>query len=285
MPAGSPQARPTRLLTQQEKQARIYQEEVFPLFGQRQAEMLGAALELPPRAHVLLIGCGLGTTTTDILHQSDADSSLIAIESSAAIVERARGNVAAEYLGRRAFFRTHDLDSKLPFGDAAFDLILANVVVPDLASPTGLLGELVRVLKPGGNLRLATPLTGTWREFLDVYSDVLVRLRKNAMSETLAAYRQRFPEPEALARQMEAAGIGLVAVDTTHWDLVFRTGREFFYAPVIELGPLARWKAIAGKGPEMHDVFLAVKQAIDTYFAGMAFSVAVYVGIFSGTKP
>jgi len=283
-PAGSSQAHPSRVLTQQEKQARIYQEEVYPLLGQRQAELLTAGLDLPAHAHVLQIGCGLGSTTSDILHQTDVDSRLIAIESSAAIVERARANVAAEYLGRRVFFRTHDLDSKLPFGDCGFDCILANVGLSDLASPNAFVAELVRVLKPGGSLRLATPLHGTWREFLDVYSDVLVRLRKDTMVEALAAYRQSFPDPEALARELEAAGMGHVSVETTHWDLVFRTGREFFYAPVIELGPLSRWKAIAGKGAEMNDVFLAVKQAIDTYFAGMAFSVGIYIGMFSGVK-
>jgi hypothetical protein len=131
---------------------------------------------------------------------------------------------------------------------------------------------------------LATPLTGTWREFLDVYSDVLVRLRKQEAATALAAYGKSFPEPEALAKQLEAAGLGSVAVETTHWELVFRTGREFFYAPVIEQGPLARWKSIAGKGAEMQDVFLAVKEAIDTYFAGSAFGVSVVAGVFSGTK-
>jgi hypothetical protein len=75
-----------------------------------------------------------------------------------------------------------------------------------------------------------------------------------------------------------------VAVETTHWELVFRTAREFFYAPVIEFGPLARWKTIAGKGPEMQDIFLAVKEGIDTYFSGRAFAVSVVAGVFSATK-
>jgi hypothetical protein len=104
------------------------------------------------------------------------------------------------------------------------------------------------------------------------------------LAAALTAYGKSFPEPESLAKQMEAAGMGRIAVESTHWELIFRTGREFFYAPVIELGPLARWKAIAGKGALMQDIFLAVKAAIDTYFAGSAFSVSVVAGVFSGTK-
>jgi ubiquinone/menaquinone biosynthesis C-methylase UbiE len=280
----SSQLRPTRLLTQQDKLARAHEEEVYPLFGQKLADLLTASLTLVPRAHVLQIGCGLGTTTTELLQETDADSRLIVVEASPALIERARASVDADYLGRRVFFRVHQLDGKLPFAENGFDSVLANVMLPDLASPAFQLAELLRVTKPGGELRLATPLAGTWREFLDVYSDVLIRLRKHEMADALATYRSTFPEPEALAAQLEEAGIAKVAVETVHWELVFRTGREFFYAPVIELGPLARWKAIAGKGPEMQDTLLAVKEAIDTYYGGTAFGVSVVAGVFSGTK-
>jgi SAM-dependent methyltransferase len=272
------------MLTQQEKLARVFEEHVYPLVGQRLADLLTTNLTLPVHPHALQIGCGLGSTTTEILQRTDAESRLIGLEASAAFVERARANVAAEYLGRRVFFRAHDLNAKLPFADAGFDVVLANVELAHLAAPTDFLAELVRVTKPGGELRVATPLAGTWREFLDVYSDVLVRLRKNDVAQALEAYRCSFPEPETLARQLEGLGMGKVAVTTTHWELVFRTGREFFYAPAIELGPLPRWKAIAGKGPEVQDTFLAVKQAIDTYFSGSAFGVSVYAGLFSATK-
>jgi len=277
--------RPTRLLTQQEKLARVFEEEVYPLFGQKLADLLMAGLVLSRTGHVLQVGCGLGTTNTEILQQTDAESRLIAVETTPTLIERARANVPAEYLGRRVFFRAHSLDGKLPFADNGFDHVIANISLADLADPGALVSELVRVTKPGGELRLATPLAGTWREFLDVYSDVLVRLRRHASAEALAAYAKSYPEPEVLAKQLEAAGMAKVAVETTHWELVFRTGREFFYAPVIELGPLARWKSIAGKGAEVQDVFLAVKEAIDTYFAGTGFGVSVVAGVFRGSKP
>ena len=280
----SSQPRPTRLLTQQDKLARAYEEDVYPLFGEKLADLLTTGLALRPRAHVLQIGCGLGTATAELLSKMDADGRLIVVEATPALVERARSGVPADAMGKRLFFRAHQLEGKLPFAENGFDLVLANVVLPELAAPAAQVAELARVTKPGGELRLATPLAGTWREFLDVYSDVLIRLRKHEMAEALAAYRSTFYEPEVLATQLEAAGIAKVAVETVHWDLVFRTGREFFYAPVIEQGPLARWKAIAGKGAEVQDTFLAVKEAIDTYYGGTAFSVSVYAGMFSGTK-
>lgn len=283
-PDSSSQNRPTRLLTQQEKLARVYEEEVYPLYGQKFADLLTANLTLSPHAHVLQIGCGLGSTTTELLQQMDPEGRLIAVETSPWLIDRARANVAAEPLGRRVFFRAHDLDSKLPFAENGFDYVLANVSLADPTLSASFLPELVRVTKPGGALRVTTPLAGTWREFLDVYRDVLLRLRRDESAVALAAYAESFPEPEALARRCEAAGMGPVVVETTHWELVFRTAREFFYAPVIEFGPLARWKTIAGKGPEMQDIFLAVKEGIDTYFSGRAFAVSVVAGVFSATK-
>jgi ubiquinone/menaquinone biosynthesis C-methylase UbiE len=276
--------RSTRLLTQQDKLARAYEEEVYPLFGAKMADLLATGLVLPPKPHVLQIGCGLGAMTAELLGAMDADGRLIIVEASQALVDRVRANVNAESLGRRAFLRVQEFEGKLPFAENGVDLVLANVVLADLASPQAYLAELVRVTKPGGELRLATPLAGTWREFLDVFSDVLIRLRKQSLADAIVAYRKTFPEPEALARQLEAAGLGKVAVETTHWDMVFRTGREFFYAPVIEQGPLQRWKAIVGKGPEVQDTFLAIKEAIDTYFGGTAFTVSVYAGVFKGRK-
>lgn len=272
------------LITQHDKQARTYEREVYPLIGQRLADLLMLDLSLPARAHALQIGCGLGTTTADLLRRLDADGRLVAIESSQALIDRARAAVAPEHLGRRVFFRAHALDGKLPFADGAFDCTLANAELADLESPAAFLSEATRITKPGGKLRLATLVRGSWREFIDVFGDVLVRLGKDTAADALRAYVAAFPEPEALARQLEESGLEQVGVETTHWELVFRTAREFFYAPVIERGPLARWKALAGKGAEVQDIFLAVKQAIDTYFGSNAFAVTLVGGVFSGTR-
>ena len=45
----------------------------------------------------------------------------------------------------------------LPFGDAAFDLVSANVVVEHVEDCTGFLADIHRVLKPGGRFVFHTP--------------------------------------------------------------------------------------------------------------------------------
>src|SRR5690606_6024036 len=66
--------------------------------------------------------------------------------------------------------------------------------------------------------------------------------------------------------------------------LLFRSSREFFFAPVVEYGPLAEWKAIAGSGQELQDTFWYIKEAIDAYFGGRAFQVTIKAGLIVGKK-
>jgi len=50
-----------------------------------------------------------------------------------------------------------DLNAKLPLPDSAFDSILCSDVLEHIADPFALFSELVRVLKPGGNLLVFVP--------------------------------------------------------------------------------------------------------------------------------
>jgi hypothetical protein len=131
---------------------------------------------------------------------------------------------------------------------------------------------------------VASPLRGTWLEFLDIFREVLVQARRNDALGSLDAYVASLPEADGLAEMLEEAGLRSVEIEVEHWELVFRSAREFFYAPVIEHGPLTQWKEIVGR-EVLHETFLAIKESIDTYFAGRAFAVSVFGGRFSARKP
>jgi ubiquinone/menaquinone biosynthesis C-methylase UbiE len=285
MATDSTQTSSARLMTDEERRARIYEEQIFPLVGQRLAEQLVVGIPITPHCQVLQIRCGLGGTTGELLRQLDQASRITDLESAPVLVERSRAKVAPEQIGRRVFFRPQSLATRLPFGDGAFDLILANVALAELARPDDFFADLFRVARPGAQVRLGSTLRGTWGEFLDVYRDVLVRLRREDALASLRGYAASFPEAGTVSHHLEQVGFDSITVQRDHWELVFRSAREFFYAPVIEYGPLVRWTQIAGSGAEVQDTFLAVKQAIDTYFAGRSFSVSIEAGVFIAQKP
>src|ERR1044071_3938480 len=73
-------------------------------------------------------------------------------------------------------------------------------------------------------------------------------------------------------------------IEAEEFTLLFKSSREFFFAPVIEYGPLSEWKDIAGSGQEMQDVFWYIKEAIDAYFDGRPFQVTVKASCLIGRK-
>jgi hypothetical protein len=93
-------------------------------------------------------------------------------------------------------------------------------------------------------------------------------------------------------RECEHAGLEAVQVAVSRWEVLFRSGRELFYAPLIEQGPLRMWKALAAgeagtpreRSAAMQAVFLAVKEAVDTYAGGQGFAVSVVAARVSGYR-
>lgn len=275
--------RPPR--NREERLARIYDEEIYPLVARRLDELLLRGLVVPAGAQVLELGCGGGAATSELLARSDANTRIMALEDSSALLELARDRTARAHPGRRTFWKTHRLGDRLPFGDDHFEVTLADVTVGDVKDPAAFLSDLVRVTKPGGQVVVASLVRGSWTEFLDIFHDVLTSRGKPEPLAALEAHLQALPDGESIARALEGAGLAEVDVELDHWELLFRSARELLYAPVVEHGPLERWKEIAGKGAEMQETFLATKEAIETYFGGRTFAVTLQAAGVRGKKP
>lgn len=102
-------------------------------------------------ARFLSSGCGFGGS---LLAYHDAGAaSVTGVEIDADYARFARLRTAG--LSSAAVHRVDD--ERLPFDDAAFDVIESMDVVEHVADPDRYLGELARVLAPGGLILLVTP--------------------------------------------------------------------------------------------------------------------------------
>ncbi len=146
------------------------------------------------------------------------------------------------------------------------------------------LRDFARVAKRGGEVRCTLPLAGTFQEFHDLYREVLIKHDKHEALERLEKHIARYPDDRAASSARCAMRTWTVDVEIEEFTLLFKSSREFFFAPVIEYGPLAEWKEIAGSGQEMQDVFWYIKEAIDAYFDGRPFQVTVKAGCLIGTQ-
>jgi SAM-dependent methyltransferase len=93
---------------------------------------------------VLDAGCGSGPLLAE-LHERGAVAT--GIDASAGMIELARGRLGAE-----VDLRVADLADPLPFPDGAFDDVVSSLVLHYLQDWGPVLGELRRVLAPGGRL-------------------------------------------------------------------------------------------------------------------------------------
>lgn len=266
-----------------EKLAKLHDKEYLPLWSERFGRLFLHHLTLPPKAMVLDVGCGSGYPSLDILRRMDEQSRIIAIDASAPLLDEARTK-AGTLSGKRIFFRSEAQLPRLSFADDVYDLVVSNALLHEFEQPRGALQDFIRVAKPGGTVAVTTPLEGTFSEFHDLFREVLVKLDLGEAIDKLDQYLERYPSIDKLEQWGAAAGLVDIRTEQDTFTLLFKSGREFFYAPVIEYGPLSDWKSVVGKGKAMQDVFWELKSAIDAYFGWSAFAVTVNAGCIIGRK-
>ena len=267
-----------------EKLARIYDDEIAPVWATRFGKMLLRNLAVPERSQVLDVSCGTGYPTVEILRRMNESSRLIAIDSSSAMLDVARRKVAdLGPLAKKVFFRTESAVPKLSFADDVYDLVVCNLGLTEMPSLEIALRDFARVARRGGEVRCTLPLAGTFQEFHDLYREVLIKHDKHEALDRLERHIANYPTVDQVERCMKSANLA-GDVEIEEFQLLFKSSREFFFAPVIEYGPLTDWKEVAGGGQEMQDVFWYIKEAIDAYFDGRPFSVTVKAGCLIGRK-
>lgn len=108
--------------------------------------------EIMPGDKLLELGCGTGSMWKQNLHLLDCGAKLTLTDFSEGMLETARQTLAG---AENITFQQADIQA-IPYPDASFDVVIANMMlyhVPDLHKG---LSEVRRVLKPGGSFYCAT---------------------------------------------------------------------------------------------------------------------------------
>jgi demethylmenaquinone methyltransferase/2-methoxy-6-polyprenyl-1,4-benzoquinol methylase len=161
------------------------------------------------RGNRVLDAC-CGTGDLALAAQRAGAASIVGLDFSTRMLERARRKSASiEW--------TEGDVLALPFEDAAFDAATVGFGVRNVADLDRALGELRRILVPGGRLAILEittprgPLAPFFRLWFDHVVPLLGRVFKGGGAYSyLPASVRRFPGPDELAGRMQGAGLGEV---------------------------------------------------------------------------
>jgi demethylmenaquinone methyltransferase / 2-methoxy-6-polyprenyl-1,4-benzoquinol methylase len=171
----------------------------------RRWRRLAARAVVTPGDRVLDACCGTGDLA---LEAERAGGRVTGLDFSERMLERARRKSAGVEWVRGDLLA-------LPFTDGSFDAATVGFGIRNVADLDAGLGELARVLRPGGRLGCLeiTRPRGALRPFFSLWFDVLVPLAGKllpggAAYAYLPASVRRFPGPEDLAEALRGAGFG-----------------------------------------------------------------------------
>ncbi|WP_327680329.1 methyltransferase domain-containing protein [Kitasatospora sp. NBC_00458] len=179
--------------------------------------------ELRPGQAVLDIGCGPGTITAELAELVGPGGRVVAVDTSAEVLEAAARHAAGRGVGN-VVFEVADVH-RLPYADGEFDVVHAHQVLQHVTDPVGALREMRRVTAEGGvvAVRDVDYATMTWypeSPELDRWLDLYRRIARANGGEPDAGRR--------LLSWARAAGFTDVTATSGSWTYATPERREWW---------------------------------------------------------
>ena len=171
--------------------------------GRQMTEAIVAEAKVGPGMHVLDVACGTGEPAISIAQLLNGTGLVVGIDLSTEPLKIA-GQRARERSLSNTLFQPADVHS-LPFAAASFDRITCRLGVMFFSDLPRALGEMRRVLKPGGRVTLLA-----WGPMQQPYFEstigTVLRMLPASSVPALAKGMFRFGEPGVLREALSEAG-------------------------------------------------------------------------------
>ncbi|MGH1341046.1 MAG: class I SAM-dependent methyltransferase [Nannocystales bacterium] len=270
----------------EQKVARLVEREVGPVWNERFARLLWRHLPPLREGMVLDIHSGVGNTIEQLLTRLPANVRVLGLEPQEAMRALAKSKIAPEWKNR-VYLKAEDAAAVADMGDSLYDLVVANLVLREAHDLGDALEGLLRVTKPGGTLMATLPMYGTWSEAEDLLREVLRDEGLDDAQNRLRRMANLRPTGPAIAQALARLQLtpAHYVVEQERFALLFGSGREFLFSPLVELGPLRLWKAVVSGDGDPQQAFFRFKEAIDAYCASGLFTVSAVAGAIIVQRP
>lgn len=214
---------------------------------------------------VLDVGCGAGFPLIELADRFGPRCRVAGVDPWKTAVERARAKARTRglpnvevVLGRA---------EELPFPDAAFDLVVSNNGLNNVADMRRALAECARTSREGAQLVITANLPLSMRELYDVYEAVLRDRGRGDLLPALAAHIDEKRKPvETLVRWIEEAGYGDVVSHAHSFRMRFADGTALFRHWFMRLGFVEPWANVLPQ-EEVEPVLDAIEERLNAIAA------------------
>lgn len=237
-------------------------------FWQELTQALLLAARLEPGQHVLDVAGGAGDPALSVARAVGPAGRVVLTDLSGPIIEVARTH--ARRAGLENTTCTVADCHALPFAEAAFDRVTCRLGVMYFWDLAGALGEIRRVLKPGGIAAFIA--WGAWEEneYMSAALGGFRRRRPPPVPPPNAPHPYRFSAPGSLGAELRAAGFRAVHEET-------QTVRMVWPGPPAEL-----WK-------RFYEVSSSMRPYLETFSpeeraAAAAEAIAGFAGLYDARE-
>jgi SAM-dependent methyltransferase len=153
------------------------------------SDWIGRFVRSKPRTAIFDLGCGDGNHLGIYLDHAGAGGRVVGLDREPSLLDEARQRYCAPNLELQA----GSMDDVLPFDNESFDLCLSNFAIYNAENPRFSIGELHRILRPGGEIVLLGPTGSNARELYEFNAcltgrpaDEVIRVRSDRIRSEFA---------------------------------------------------------------------------------------------------
>ena len=247
-------------------------------FGGLVAEMLIPSQQ----AQIAHLACRTGYPDP-LVAEKVPTSTLTGVDPSEGALEVARAKATLFTDVQTSYVVQADVPTELPA--EAFTHIYAVHPICDASGRAVLLGEMRRLLIPGGQALLALPLRGSFPEINDMVREFALRQDLAELGQAVDAAAASRPTIETISEELETAGLSEVDVDVQLIAVSFADGREFLEDPIARLMVFPEIEVLLPLDKEIVGPCIQyVHDAICKYWSEGVFELTVNVGCASGRR-
>lgn len=197
----------------------------------RAQDQLVASAALAPGERVLDVACGTGLVSFAAAQAVGPEGHVTGVDLSARMIDSAARRAQQRGIAHARFTR---MDAeRLEFPDASFDVALCSLGLMYLPDPEWAIGEMRRVLRPGGRLVLAV-----WGERARCGWSAVFPIVDAEVSTEVCPMFFRLGQDDTLARACVDAGLGITGQHRFSTALAYADGEEACDAAFVG-GPVA----------------------------------------------